>query len=98
MKRQMQVDPDVTEFLAALASETRQSLLLSFMDGKERTVGDLVLSSKLKQSTVSAHLAQLHRSGVLSRRKDGKEVYYRPDRIRIAELLSRFAAYLRGCC
>ncbi|MCE9596774.1 MAG: metalloregulator ArsR/SmtB family transcription factor [Spirochaetia bacterium] len=98
MKKSVQLDPRVQDFLSALASETRQKLLLEFMDGKEKTVGELVADSGLQQSTVSSHLAQLQRGGLLIRRKSGKEVYYKPDRHGISDLLARLSSYLRGCC
>ncbi|PKA04017.1 ArsR/SmtB family transcription factor [Leptospira ellisii] len=59
MKKNQGIDPRIQEFLSALASETRLNLLLSFADGKEKTVGELVELSGLGQSTISTHLSQL---------------------------------------
>ncbi|AOP35505.1 hypothetical protein A0128_17660 [Leptospira tipperaryensis] len=98
MKKNQGLDSEVQEFLSALASETRQSLLLSFTDGKEKTVGELVEVSGLGQSTISAHLNQLKKGGILIRRKSGKEVYYKPNREKILEHLTKLTGYLRGCC
>ncbi|RHX79708.1 ArsR family transcriptional regulator [Leptospira yasudae] len=98
MRKNQGIDPRVQEFLSALASETRLNLLLSFADGKEKTVGELVELSGLGQSTISTHLNQLKKGGILIRRKSGKEVYYKPDRERILEHISKLTSYLRGCC
>jgi ArsR family transcriptional regulator len=98
MKKNKGLPPDVQEFLSAVASETRQNLLLAFSDGKERTVGELVEISGLGQSTISAHLNQLKNGGILLRRKSGKEVYYKPNRDKILEHLSTLSGYLRSCC
>lgn len=94
----LRVDRQVQDILRALASPARQRMLTAFLDGRERTVGEIVDASGFAQSTVSTHLAQLTRSGLLGRRKDGKEVYYKPDRHVIAQFLERLAMYLRACC
>lgn len=98
MSKKPVIDRELQDFLSALASPARQQILLAFIDGKERSVGELVAQSTAAQSTISAHLTQLHRAGLLLRRKEGKEVYYRPDRNRISALLARLSSYLRHCC
>lgn len=96
--RRASVDQQVQDVLEAITSRTRQGILAAFLDGRERSVGEVVAAVGLAQSTVSIHLGQLARCGLLSRRKEGKEVYYRPDRQVIAAFLERLAAYLRSCC
>ncbi|MBU44767.1 MAG: transcriptional regulator [Spirochaetaceae bacterium] len=91
-------DQELQYFLDAISSRTRQKLLLAFLDGQARTVGELVDYSGLGQSTVSAHLSALYRGGLLLREKKGKEVYYLPDRKRIQDTLDRLGTYLRNCC
>lgn len=86
------------DFLDALASSTRQKLLMAFQNGNPRTVGELVDYSGLGQSTVSSHLNLLHRGGLLYREKRGKEVYYSPDRRAIKAMVKRLSDYLDGCC
>ena len=34
----------------------------------------------------------------LLRRKQGKEVYYRPDRARIISMVDKLSYFLKGCC
>ncbi len=92
------IDGEVQLFLSALASETRQNLMLSFMNGKEKSVGELVEASGLGQSTISTHLAILQRGGLLLRKRSGKEVYYSPDRKKIVTILDKLSAYLKCCC
>tara|TARA_B100001939_G_scaffold348124_1_gene372938 strand:+ start:58981 stop:59292 length:312 start_codon:yes stop_codon:yes gene_type:complete len=91
-------DQQLQDFLEAIASRTRQKLLLAFLDGRERTVNELVSYSGLGQSTVSAHLTALYRGGLLNREKRGKEVYYLPDRQSIQGALRRLSSYLENCC
>lgn len=92
------VPPDLQDFLKALASETRQAILLLFVDGQERTVGQIADQVKLGQSTASEHLAILKRAGLLTARRQQKEVYYAPDGNRIRDLATQFNALLLRCC
>ena len=91
-------DQQLQDFLDAVSSRTRQKLLIAFLDGKGRTVNELVEYSGLGQSTVSAHLSALYRGGLLHREKKGKEVYYQPDRQSIRSTLQRLSSYLENCC
>lgn len=91
--------PGLELFLKALASETRQKILFHvFRDGQERTVGQIAQAAGLGPSTTSEHLAVLKRGGLLASRRDGKEVYYRPDRRRILALLRHLTDLLSSCC
>jgi DNA-binding transcriptional ArsR family regulator len=42
----------------------------------ECTVGEIARVTGYSQPNVSRHLAQLHRSGMLSRRQEGNSVFY----------------------
>lgn len=90
--------PELQEFLKSLASETRQRILLTFMDNQERTVNQIAQSLDLGQSTTSEQLTILKRGGILKSRKEGKEVYYYPDKDRALELVNRVAVFLKNCC
>lgn len=98
MSKRPQIDRELQVFLEAVAGESRQALLLSFLNGKERSVSELVNGSNLGQSTISIQLRILYRAGLLLRRKQGKEVYYRPDRARIVTMLDKLSSLLRACC
>ena len=90
---------DLQDFFYGLASENRQKIFFQvFLDGQEHTVGDVVQQTELGQSTVSEHLAILKRAGMLTSRKEGKEVYYRPNRERILAYLSHLTIFLTQCC
>lgn len=89
---------DLRAFLQAVAGESRQKILLLFVNGKERTAGDIVRDSGLSQPAASVQLGILTRSGLLLRRKEGRDVFYRPDRARIIENLDRLSSFLKGCC
>jgi DNA-binding transcriptional ArsR family regulator len=94
-------DPTVLlePFLKALASETRQRILFrAFASGQERTVSQVAEAAGLGQSTTSEHLAILKRGGLLQSRREGKEVYYRPDRAKILAALRYLTEALTCCC
>lgn len=86
-------------FLKALASETRQRILFrAFANGQEQSVSQVAEKAGLGQSTTSEHLAILKRGGLLQSRREGKEVYYRPDRAKILEALRYLTEMLTCCC
>jgi DNA-binding transcriptional ArsR family regulator len=89
----------IQDFLHALASETRQRILFRvFLDAQEHTVGEVAQAAGVGQSTASEHLAALRRAGILQARREGKEVYYRPDRARIMAQLNLLTELLTRCC
>jgi ArsR family transcriptional regulator len=90
---------DLQDFFYGLASENRQKIFFQvFLDGQEHTVGQVAQHTGLGQSTVSEHLSILKRTGILTSRKEGKEVYYRPDRERVLAYLSALTTFLTQCC
>ena len=92
------VSQELIDFTKSIASESRITILLLFLDGQERTVNEISQAVGLGQPTTSEHLAIMRRSGVLTSEKRGKEVYYRPDRQRIARYLESLSDMLRKCC
>lgn len=90
--------PEVQDFLKALASETRQKILFLFVGRREYTVNQVALEVGIGQSTASEHLALLKRARLLKARREGKEVYYSPDRDSILHLLQKFTDLVTRCC
>jgi DNA-binding transcriptional ArsR family regulator len=98
MEGLLELTPQIQEFLKALAGETRQRILMLFVDGKERTVGQIAAEARLGQPSASEHLAILRRGGLVVSRREGKEVYYLPDRALIAARLRALSGLLEHCC
>ncbi|MBK8971319.1 MAG: winged helix-turn-helix transcriptional regulator [Hahellaceae bacterium] len=86
------------EFVKALGSESRMKIMMSFLDGRERTVNEIADEVGLGQSTCSEHLAILRRAGVLIADRRGKEVFYLPNRSTIVETLESLSHFLKRCC
>jgi ArsR family transcriptional regulator, arsenate/arsenite/antimonite-responsive transcriptional repressor len=74
--------------LKALADPARvkiMSFLFSSSAGEENS-GALAVALGLTESTVSHHLAQLRRAGLVESDRRGMNVYHRPDRAAVAAL------------
>ena len=92
------IDGPTREFLKALASETRQQIMLLFAGGQQLTVGEVADGAGLGQSTTSEQLTILKRGGLLQSTREGKLVRYRADPTTIAARLGELQTYLACCC
>lgn len=81
---------------ALLAVPLRLRIVCHLLDG-ERCVGDLTRCVGVGQSTLSRHLAMLFRGGVLARRRDGTQVFYRVADARVRALRSSVCITAAGC-
>jgi len=85
---------DCVDFCKALADETRQAILQLLIES-EKCVSDLVEHFDMSQPTISHHLSILKGLGLVSRRKDGKHVYYSIDQDNVIEccgmLIAKFS-------
>lgn len=86
------------DFLKALASPTRQRIMMLFCDGAERSVGEVAERVGIGQSTASEQLNLLRRGGVVTARREGKIIRYRADREGMQKALADLQAYLEVCC
>jgi DNA-binding transcriptional ArsR family regulator len=93
-----ELDASTRAFLKALASETRQEIMLLFAGGAELTVGEVAEHAGLGQSTASEQLALLRDAGLVKSTRDGKLVRYRADRDGITSQVAEFQRYLAACC
>ncbi|QFT91134.1 HTH-type transcriptional repressor CzrA [Bacillus sp. THAF10] len=89
---------DVQSFLKALASEKRQEIMFLFKEKSRLTVNEIAELVGIGQSTASEHLAVLKRAGILLSKKEGKEVYYYPDKEQIIKSLQGFTEFITTCC
>lgn len=72
-----------------LLSEPMRLKILRFLCEREHTVQEIVNEINASQANISKHLALMHESGVVSRRKEGLKCYYR-----IADESVIYACYL----
>lgn len=79
------------EFCKALADETRQRILQMLLE-REMCVSDIVDAFHISQPTISHHLDVLKRFGLVTSRKEGKQVFYTTNRDNVAACCGRLVA------
>ena len=85
------------EALSALAQEHRLKLFrLLVQAGPEgMAAGELARTIAIPNSSLSFHLAHLHRAGLIGQRRDGRSLIYSAD----YRAMDRLVAYLmENCC
>jgi len=90
---------DLLELMAVkfqmLADPTRLAILRALMEG-EKSVGQVVTETGRGQANVSKHLKLLADSGLVCRRKEGLQVYYRLDDPLVEQLCTLVCSSIRG--
>ncbi len=80
-----QVFDSAAELFRLLATPIRLKII-SALCGHEKNVSQLLAEIDTTQPNMSQHLATLYRAGVLSRRRDATQIYYRIGSERAATL------------
>ncbi len=68
---------DAAAALFAVLATPMRLQILSALCGHEKSVSQLLLGIDTTQPNLSQHLAVLFKTGVLAKRKDGTQVFYR---------------------
>ena len=66
----------VASYFSVLSEPTRLKIMHAVCDG-EQAVAQIVAATGATQTNVSRHLGLMHRHGVLARRREGNQIYYR---------------------
>lgn len=66
----------VAAYFSVLSEPTRLRIMHAICE-EEKSVSQIVDELGATQTNISRHLNMMHRSGVLARRKQGNQVYYR---------------------
>jgi len=82
---------DCVEFCKALADDTRQQILVMLLE-QELCVSDIVEAFAMSQPSISHHLNVLKQFGLLTSRKEGKQVYYTVNRDTVVSCCGRLMA------
>jgi len=85
----------VTQRLALLSDPTRVRLL-ALLEQREQSVQELSDAVTSTPQNVSRHLGILHRSGIVSRRREGTSVYYSLVDYSACRLLEQALASISG--
>jgi len=73
------------ELFGLLSTPVRLKIISAVCNG-ERNVSDLLAQIDTTQPNMSQHLATLYRAGVLGRRREGTQIFYRLQSERVAML------------
>lgn len=84
-KSEDQVFESVAELFSVLSTPIRLKIISAVCNG-EKNVSELLAEIQTTQPNMSQHLAMLYRSGVLAKRREGTQVYYRLQSERVATL------------
>lgn len=82
---QDRVFESVAELFAVLSTPIRLKIISAVCNG-EKNVSELLAQIDTTQPNMSQHLAMLYRCGVLAKRRDGVQMYYRIQSERVASL------------
>jgi DNA-binding transcriptional ArsR family regulator len=80
-----QVFESVAELFAVLATPIRLRIISAVCQG-EKNVSELLAEIDTTQPNMSQHLSMLYRSGVLAKRREGTQMFYRLQSERVATL------------
>ncbi len=75
----------VAELFSILSTPIRLKIISAVCQG-EKNVSELLAQIDTTQPNMSQHLATLYRSGVLAKRREGTQMYYRLQSERVATL------------
>ncbi len=84
-KTEDQVFDSVAELFSVLSTPIRLKIISAVCQG-EKNVSELLSEIDTTQPNMSQHLSMLYRSGVLSKRREGTQMYYRLQSERVATL------------
>ena len=73
------------ELFAVLSTPIRLKIISAVCE-REKNVSELLAEIDTTQPNMSQHLATLYRSGVLAKRREGTQIYYRLQSERVATL------------
>ncbi|AKM81198.1 MAG: Transcriptional regulator, arsR family [Candidatus Pacebacteria bacterium GW2011_GWF2_38_9] len=60
-----------------LAVDSRMKIFIFLKDNGPKTVSEIVKQTSLSQPTISYHLKSMSEAGLLSKQREGKEIYYK---------------------
>lgn len=75
----------IKDFLAVIQQGERQDILSTLIEKGVITASEVHQTIRIEQSTSSSHLKQLKKYGLVTDKRDGREVYYSANEENIAQ-------------
>lgn len=97
MAQKMKETNGLPPALRALSDPTRLKIML-MLEGRDRTVGEIVDFFELSQPTISRHLQTLTAAGLVKRTKKAQKVFYGINPERVKATCISLAACFPCCC
>jgi DNA-binding transcriptional ArsR family regulator len=85
----------VASYFSVLSEPTRLRIMHAICE-EEKTVSQIVEELDATQTNISRHLTLMHRSGVLARRKEGNQVYYRAADAEMVDICRKVCDHIAG--
>jgi DNA-binding transcriptional ArsR family regulator len=82
-----------TNVMRALADPTRRAVFEHIVEAGEIAAGALARSAKVSQPAVSQHLRTLREAGLVSERRDGRNINYKADPRGLTPMVDWLAFY-----
>src|SRR4026209_1298097 len=86
----------LTKVFKALSDGTRQEIL-RLLEGRQRTVGEIVGNFNLPQPTISRHLSVLKEADLVVDQRQGQNVIYRLNDNALSTSMQEFFGQFRSC-
>lgn len=86
----------LTKVFKALSDGTRQEIL-RLLEGRQRTVGEIVGNFNLSQPTISRHLSVLKEADLVLDQRQGQNVIYRLNDNALSNSMQEFFGQFRSC-
>lgn len=84
----------IAEIGAVIGDVTRATILMTLMDGRAFSAGELAAESGVTPQTASGHLAKLSEAGLVTAHQQGRHRYYRLASGDVAELIEGVSALI----
>ncbi|KOY86873.1 hypothetical protein AD998_12615 [bacterium 336/3] len=86
-KKNTDKNKKLVAFFKAIAHPTRMSIVQLLMEQEQLTVNTICEKLDLEQSLTSHHLAGMRKSGLLTSKRNGKNIYYMLGSPKIKDIL-----------
>jgi DNA-binding transcriptional ArsR family regulator len=89
----MPTHPDIATVMRTLADPTRRTVFEQIVAHGEIAAGALTSLAAVSQPAVSQHLRALREAGLVQEKREGRNIFYRPEPLGLAPLVDWLGIY-----